>query len=93
MSQEDELVRCQCGYIMRRRPERPTMGETWPCYAWHHRSAPERLHYCPICGVAPSLLSTSPVGAEKGRMRPRDKTRRGVSSTTAGKMADATGRA
>ena len=58
------LVRCQCGYIMRRRPQQPRMGETWACYTWHHRTAPEKLNYCPICGVAPSALSTQPVRRE-----------------------------
>lgn len=55
------LVRCACGYIMRRVPEQPRHGETWLCYTWHHRSAAEKLNYCPICGVAPSALSTQPV--------------------------------
>ena len=61
MNDESILVRCQCGYIMRRRPARRDLGETWPCFDWCHRSAPEKLSYCPICGVAPSLLNTRPV--------------------------------
>lgn len=61
------LVRCQCGYIMRRVPEQPRMGETWKCYTWHHRTAPEKLNYCPICGVAPSNLSTTVLAANVWR--------------------------
>ena len=88
----DELCKCKCGYTMRRRPELPSLGETWQCYNWFHRSAPERINFCPICGKAPSLLSTSPLAGERGRMPGNNKTRRGVSSTSAGMMADATGR-
>ena len=76
---------------MRRRPERTGLGETWQCYTWHHRTAPDQLSYCPICGVPTSALSTSLLAVEQGTMPPRSKTRRSVSSTTAGKLADATG--
>jgi hypothetical protein len=60
---EEVTVRCQCGYVMRRRPALRDHGETWLCYTWHHRSAPEKLNYCPICGAAPSLLSTAVIAA------------------------------
>ena len=58
---ETVLVVCQCGYQMPRRPARRDLGETWPCFNWYHRSAPEKISYCPICGKAPSALTTSPV--------------------------------
>ena len=63
------LVRCKCGYTMRRQPARRDFGETWPCYNWFHRSAPEKLNFCPICGEAPSALSTQPT-AKNGTMTP-----------------------
>jgi hypothetical protein len=58
------LVRCQCGYTMRRRVD-ARATERWTCYDWYHRTAPEKLNYCPICGVAPSALSTQPVGGRQ----------------------------
>ena len=85
-----ELVRCQCGYEMRRRADPGRRGEAWPCYTWHHRSTPEQLNYCPICGVATSALSTSPVKADEGTMPPNE-VARSVSSTPGDKGADATG--
>lgn len=61
----DLVVRCKCGYVMRRRVD-ARATERWTCYTWHHRTAPKKLSYCPICGEPTSCQSTQPAGGISG---------------------------
>lgn len=87
------LVRCGCGCYLRRR-EDPRQAGTFRWYDLRGRWA----GFCPRCGVPTAVTTTRPVATAdgfpvatgKGTM-PLNESRRGVTSTTAGTMADETG--
>jgi hypothetical protein len=55
-------VRCKCGkgWTMLQIPDKPDLGETWPCFRWLDKMTGREMDRCVSCGEPTSAVSTAP---------------------------------